>query len=229
MSVRYPLTRARISTYSLAANCPVYSSHSTSSRWTGWLTVTAGGAAGSSARGCVGYQDPRRRISAASGRNTVTGYRVIVRPFKVRARRAPDRHCRSQRDQPQSGRPALSDGAASAGYVDPLDNLPRGLRKSAAKGSLLPGDDALDLIDSDPVEACDLLRRHPVSRQGAHPTVLGDRYIADLWPDRRPSPYLLRLGRCSRLRRPRRHLRRDGEDAWLAPRLGLGWRRGIGS
>src|SRR5437764_15330907 len=80
MSVRYPLTRARISTYSLAANCPVYSSHSTSSRWIGWLTVTVtvGGAAGASAaRLGIGYQDPKTKIRAANRKRTLAGYAII--------------------------------------------------------------------------------------------------------------------------------------------------------
>src|SRR6266516_4350826 len=40
---KYPLTRARTSTDSTASSRPVYSSHSTTSRTTGWLTVTFGG------------------------------------------------------------------------------------------------------------------------------------------------------------------------------------------
>jgi hypothetical protein len=44
ISVRYPFTRARISTKPIAANWPVNSSHSTISLCGGALTVTAGGA-----------------------------------------------------------------------------------------------------------------------------------------------------------------------------------------
>src|SRR6266481_9912580 len=81
ISVRYPLTRARISTYSLAANCPVYSSHSTSSRWRGWLTVTAGGAGGgSAARPRAGCHDPTTRKSAAVRRKTVAEFDIIRNP-----------------------------------------------------------------------------------------------------------------------------------------------------
>src|SRR5690242_4439799 len=87
ISVRYPLTRARISTYSLAANCPVYSSHSVISRWIGWLTVTAGGAGGgSAARLRVGCHDPTTRNRAASRRGTVAGFDIIESHLKAAGR-----------------------------------------------------------------------------------------------------------------------------------------------
>ena len=93
----------------------------------------------------------------------------------------------------------------------------------------MPGaaDDPLYFVDSNCVEFCDLLARHPVARQGADATVLGSGYLAGLTPDRRPSPYLLLIGWCFDLRCTRRHLRRDGEDTWLAPGLLLSRRRGI--
>jgi hypothetical protein len=74
----------------------------------------------------------------------------------------------------------------------------------------------LYFVDSNCVELCNLLPRHPVARQGADATVLGSGYLADLTPDRRPSPYLLLIGWCFDIRCTRRHLRRDCEDTWLA-------------
>jgi hypothetical protein len=38
-------------------------------------------------------------------------------------------------------------------------------------------DNPLYLVDSDPIELCDLRPRHPVGRQGADATELGDRYL----------------------------------------------------
>jgi len=87
--------------------------------------------------------------------------------------------------------------------------------------------DPLYFVDSDSIEVCDLLPRHPVVRQGADATVLGSGYLAGLMPDRRPSPHLLLIGWFFDLRCTRRHLRWDGEDTWLAPRLLLSRRRGI--
>jgi hypothetical protein len=87
--------------------------------------------------------------------------------------------------------------------------------------------DPLYFVDSNSIEFCDLLLRHPVARQGADATVLGSRYLAGLMPDRRPLPYLLLIGWCFDLRCTRRHLRRDRKDAWLAPRLVLSRRHGI--
>jgi hypothetical protein len=57
--------------------------------------------------------------------------------------------------------------------------------------------------------------------------MLGSRYLAGILPDRGPSPYLLLIGGCVDLRCTRRHLRRDCEDTWLAPRLLLSRRSGI--
>jgi hypothetical protein len=51
--------------------------------------------------------------------------------------------------------------------------------------------------------------------------VLGSGYLAGLTPDRRPSPHLLLIGWFFDLRCTHRHLRWDGEDTWLAPRLVL--------
>jgi len=76
--------------------------------------------------------------------------------------------------------------------------------------------DPLYFVDSNSIEFCDLLPRHPVARQGADTTVLGSRYLAGLMPDRRPSPYLLLIGWYFDLRCTRRHLRQDSEDTWLA-------------
>jgi hypothetical protein len=87
--------------------------------------------------------------------------------------------------------------------------------------------DTLYLVDSNPIEFCDLRPTHSVVRQGADATVLGSGYLAGLTPDRRPSPYLLLIGWYFNLRCSRRHLRRDCEDTWLAPRLLLSRRRGI--
>jgi hypothetical protein len=87
--------------------------------------------------------------------------------------------------------------------------------------------DTLYFVDRNSIDLCNLLPRHPVARQGADPTVLGSGYLAGLTPDRRPSRHLLLIGGCFDFRRIRRHLRRDGEDTWLAPRLLLSWRRGI--
>jgi hypothetical protein len=39
-------------------------------------------------------------------------------------------------------------------------------------------DNPLYLVDTDPIELCDLLPRHPVARQGADATELGDGYLA---------------------------------------------------
>jgi hypothetical protein len=83
--------------------------------------------------------------------------------------------------------------------------------------------DPLYFVDSNSIEVCDLLPRHPVDRQGADATVLGSGYLAGL----RASPHLLLIGWCFDLRCTHRHLRRDGEDTWLAPRLLLSRRRGI--
>src|SRR5437867_276886 len=47
---RYPLTRARTSTVSGDSSLPMYSSHSITSRATGWTTVTVGGGAVGAAR-----------------------------------------------------------------------------------------------------------------------------------------------------------------------------------
>ena len=49
-------------------------------------------------------------------------------------------------------------------------------------------DDPIYFIDNDPIELCDLCPRHPVLRQSADATELGDRYPAGLTPDRRRSP-----------------------------------------
>src|SRR3984893_12458399 len=87
--------------------------------------------------------------------------------------------------------------------------------------------DSLYFVDSNSIEVCDLLPRHPVARQGADATVLGSGYLAGLTPDRRPSPHLLLIGWFFDLRCTRRHLRRDGEDTWWAPRLLLSRRRAI--
>ena len=87
--------------------------------------------------------------------------------------------------------------------------------------------DPLYFVDSNPIEVCNLLPRHPVARQGADATVLGSGYLAGLMPDRRPSLYRLRFGGRLDLCCTRRHLRRDGEDTWLAPRLLFSRRRGI--
>jgi hypothetical protein len=87
--------------------------------------------------------------------------------------------------------------------------------------------DPLYFIDSNSIDLCNLLPRHPVARQGADATVLGSRYLAGLMPDRRPPPYLLLIGWCFDLRCTHRHLRRDCEDPWLAPGLLLSRRRGI--
>jgi hypothetical protein len=64
-------------------------------------------------------------------------------------------------------------------------------------------------VDSNSIEVCDLLPRHPVGRQGADATVLGSGYLAGLTPDCRPSPYLLLIGWCFVPLCTRRHLRRD--------------------
>ena len=87
--------------------------------------------------------------------------------------------------------------------------------------------DPFYFVDSNPIEVCNLLPRHPVARQGADATVLGSGYLAGLMPDRRPSLYWLRFGGRLDLCCTRQHLRRDGEDTWLAPRLLLSRRRGI--
>jgi hypothetical protein len=87
--------------------------------------------------------------------------------------------------------------------------------------------DPLYFVDSNSIEVCDLLPRHPVARQGADATVLGSGYLASLTPDRRPSPYLLLNGFCFDLRFAHRDLRRNREDTWLAPGLLLSRRRGI--
>jgi hypothetical protein len=86
--------------------------------------------------------------------------------------------------------------------------------------------DPLYFVDSNSIEFCDLLPRHPVARQGADTTVLGSGHLTDLTPDRRPSPHLLPIGWCFDLRCTHRHLRQDREDTWLAPRLLLSRRRG---
>jgi hypothetical protein len=91
----------------------------------------------------------------------------------------------------------------------------------------LAAHDPLYLVDSNSIELCSLLSRHPVARQGADATVLGSRYLAGLAPDRRPLPYLLLISWYFDVRCTRRHLRRDCEDTWLAPRMLLSRRRGI--
>jgi hypothetical protein len=89
--------------------------------------------------------------------------------------------------------------------------------------------DPLYLVDSNSIEVCNLLPRHPVARQGADATVLGSGYLVGLTPDHRPSPHLLLLliGWCFDLRCIGRHLRRDCEDTWRAPRLVLSRRYDI--
>jgi hypothetical protein len=87
--------------------------------------------------------------------------------------------------------------------------------------------DPLYFVDSNSIEFCDLLPRHPVARQGADATVLGSGYLAGLTLDRRPSPYRFRFGGYFDLGCTNRPLRRDCEDTWLAPRLLLSRRRGI--
>jgi hypothetical protein len=54
--------------------------------------------------------------------------------------------------------------------------------------------DPFYFVDSNSIEFCDLLPRHPVARQGADTTGLGRRYLAGLTLDCRPSPHLLLLG-----------------------------------
>jgi hypothetical protein len=76
-------------------------------------------------------------------------------------------------------------------------------------------------VDSDPIELCDLRPRHPVPRQGADTTELGDRYLAGLTLDDRLSLYQLRFRSRFNLRCIHRHDRRDREDAWLPSRLVL--------
>src|SRR5262249_20305628 len=82
-------------------------------------------------------------------------------------------------------------------------------------------DDALYLSDSNSIEFCDLLLRHPVVRQGPDAAELGGRDLTGLTPDRRPPPYRFRFGRRFDPRRANRPLRRDRKDAWLEPRLVL--------
>jgi hypothetical protein len=82
-------------------------------------------------------------------------------------------------------------------------------------------DNLLYLVDNDPIELCDLCPRHPVLRQSADATELGDRYLAGLTPDRRRSPYLLRFRGRLDLRGIHRHHRRDREDTRLPSRLVL--------
>ena len=79
--------------------------------------------------------------------------------------------------------------------------------------------DTLYLVDSHPIELCDLLSRHPVVRQSADATELGGR---DLPLGGCLSPYLLRLRSRFDLRCIHRHHRRDREDTWLPSRLMLG-------
>ena len=58
-----PLTRAWTLTDSGDSRCPVYSSHSITSRRSGWLTVTAGGGGGGGGPGRV---QPAGAASAAA-------------------------------------------------------------------------------------------------------------------------------------------------------------------
>jgi hypothetical protein len=87
--------------------------------------------------------------------------------------------------------------------------------------------DTLDFVDSNSIELCDLLPRHPVARQGADTTVLGSKDLAGLWPDCRLALCRLSAGRGFDLRRTHRLSWRDHEDTWLAPRLVVSRRRGI--
>ena len=90
-------------------------------------------------------------------------------------------------------------------------------------------DGALYHFDSNPVEFCDLLLRHPVVRQGPDTTELGGRDLTALTPNRGLAPYRFRLGGRFDFRRANRPLRRDRKNAWLAPRLVLRRRCDIGA
>jgi hypothetical protein len=87
-------------------------------------------------------------------------------------------------------------------------------------------DDPIYLVNSDPIELCDLLPRHPVARQDADATEFGDGYLAGLALGGRLSSYLFRFHSRFDLRRTHRHYLRDREDTWLPLRLVLS-RRGI--
>src|SRR4051812_35614579 len=64
---RNPLARARTSTISTGSSRPGYSSHSITSRWTGWRAVTAGtGGAGGWAFGWHAAEERVTAIAAAA-------------------------------------------------------------------------------------------------------------------------------------------------------------------
>jgi hypothetical protein len=65
--------------------------------------------------------------------------------------------------------------------------------------------DPIYLVDSDPINLCDLRPRHPISRQGTDATKLGGRYLAGLALGGRLSPYLFRFRSRFELRRSHRH------------------------
>jgi len=88
--------------------------------------------------------------------------------------------------------------------------------------------DPLYFVDSNSIELCNLVLRHPVVRQRPDATELGGRNVTALTPDRSPTPYRFRFGGRFDLRRANRPLRQDRKDAWLAPRLVLRRRCEIG-